>query len=290
MKMVIKKLLVVARQIKRQIDESIRMLSLAAAINQQKLTSLIERLRLIEPDISNQLSSLKANWNSYWELKSRALHAFQCLLMLRALECFKDHKLVVVDIGDSAGTHMLYLQELIKGRYELETIGVNLDPRAVEKIKARGQNAILCRAEDLDLGDLKVDLFTSFEMVEHLHNPAIFFKRLAVKSAGERLLITVPYLKQSRIGLHNVRNNITKDIHAEEEHIFELSPEDWELLIKHSGWKVVFSKIYYQYPKRWPIISWLLSRLWRKYDFEGFWGAILQKDLTFAQRYKDWEE
>jgi len=108
----------------------------------------------------------------------------------------------------------------------VDTVGVNLDPRAIKKITARGQKAILCRAEELDLGDKSVDLFTSFEMVEHLHNPAIFFKRLAKRPGCEKLVITVPYLKQSRVGLYHARRDSSKDIYAEDEHIFELSPQD----------------------------------------------------------------
>ena len=96
--------------------------------------------------------------------------------------------------------------------------------------------------------------------------------------------------QKSRVGLHHIRIKDKNDVSAEEEHIFELSPEDWSLLILHSGWKVVFSKVYYQYPRKIPIISYVLSSYWKKTDFEGFWGAILEKDLTYLERYKDWED
>ena len=76
---------------------------------------------------------------------------------------------------------MLYLREIAKNGYEVNSLSANLDSQAVEKIKARGLQAMLCRAEDLDPMDLKVDLFTSFEMVEHLHDPVRFFRRLAKK-------------------------------------------------------------------------------------------------------------
>ncbi|MHB9156374.1 MAG: hypothetical protein ACYC5N_11930 [Endomicrobiales bacterium] len=33
-----------------------------------------------------------------------------------------------------------------------------------------------------------------------------------------------------------------------------------------------------------------LSRYWRKTEFEGFWGAILEKEAAFSDRYRDWEE
>lgn len=263
--------------------------SVHQAIKENKFIELIEKLRKIAPDISRQETTVNEN-NDYWEIKRRTQQAFQCTMMLKALETFTSKNLTVVDIGDSAGTHMLYLKELTKDRFDIDTIGVNLDPTAIEKIRARGQKAILSRAEDLDLGDKKIDLFTSFQMVEHLHNPSIFFRRLAKRSPCNKMVITVPYMKNSRIGLHSIRNRLNKPVIAEEEHIFELSPEDWTLLLLHSGWKVVYSRIYYQYPLKWPIISMLLAQFWRKTDFEGFWGAILEKDTTISDFYQDWEE
>lgn len=254
------------------------------------LHSIAVRLMEIVPDISKQEESGRDTFNNYWELKRRTLQAFQCRMMMYALENCDIEEITVVDIGDSAGTHMLYLKALAKEKFQLDTISVNLDPRAIEKIRARGLQAFLCRAEELDLGDRKVDLFTSFQMVEHLHNPAIFFRRLAVRSDCERMLITVPYLKRSRVGLHHVRNKSRKMIFAEDEHIFELSPEDWALLLLHSGWKVKSSQIYYQYPRRWPVARAVLSWFWKNTDFEGFWGAVLEKDMTYTNAYQDWED
>jgi hypothetical protein len=127
-------------------------------------------------------------------------------------------------------------------------------------------------------------------MVEHLHNPAIFFHRLANKSDCNTMLITLPYLRYSRVGLHHVRNRVENITFAEDEHIFELNPEDWTLLMLHSGWKVVHSEIYYQYPTKWFFITWLLRKYWQITDYEGFWGAILEKEKTYDELYQDWED
>ena len=273
----------------RTFSEKLSKQSLRLASLENGYGSLVKKLREIVPDISNQEESGKDIFNNYWELKRRALQSFQCSMMLKALEHLPPMGLTVVDVGDSAGTHMLYLRELIRGKFDVDTISVNLDPRAIEKIRARGLKAILCRAEDLDLREKKVDLFTSFQMVEHLHNPAIFFHRVAKKSLCNKMVITVPYLKESRVGLHHIRNKTGKIIFAEDEHIFELSPEDWTLLLLHSGWRVTYSEIYYQYPRKLPIISQMLSWFWRHADFEGFWGAILEKDTTLSNLYQDWD-
>lgn len=265
------------------------MWSLDKSISMEK-AQLMNRLRKLVPDLSDQESSEKEHFNAYWELKRRSLQAFQCDLMLKLIDKINRDDLRIVDIGDSAGTHMMYLKELAKQTHNIDTISVNLDPRAIAKIKARGLKAIHCRAEDLELDGKHVDAFTSFQMVEHLHNPAIFFRRLAKKTSTDHFLMTVPYMKTSRVGLHQIRYGTTKNYFAEDEHIFELSPEDWKLLLLHSGWKVVYSEIYYQYPKRIPFIGMALSRFWRSTDYEGFLGVFLEKDTTVSDRYQDWEE
>lgn len=272
-----------------QILEKIDAISLRQALQEDQWAEMVAKLIGIVPDIAAQYSRTRDRTDS-WKLQTRGLQAFQVAMMLRALQPFPARKVTVVDIGDSAGTHMLYLKEIVREQVEVDTISVNLDPRAVDKIKARGLAAMLCRAEDLDLPGMDIDLFTSFEMVEHLHNPAIFFHRLARKSTSKKILITVPYVKTSRVGLHHVRQRSREVIFAEDEHIFELCPEDWTLLMLHSGWKVIHSEIYYQYPRQWPIISRFIAYYWRMRDYEGFWGAILEKDLTFADCYQDWED
>jgi len=270
--------------------EKVSMFSLRQAIKEQKMVSMVEKLRKIVPDISQQESTESEVFNDFCELRKRSLQAFQSLCMLDVLETFPAGNLTVVDIGDSAGTHMLYLKNLTEGKFDVNTISVNLDERAIKKIEQRGLKAILSRAEDLDLKSQNIDFYTSFEMLEHLHNPSIFLHRLAKKGKGKRLIVTMPYLRHSRVGMHSIRRQWNKKIYAEDEHIFELSPEDWTLLFAHSGWKVVKEKIYLQYPKKWPGISQLFKYFWRTADFEGFWGAVLEKDSTYSDLYQDWED
>jgi len=272
----------------RVITEKIDVFSLRHALRENHLTDRMKQLAAIAPDITTQYTR-PLEWSDALELKIRGMHAFQVEMMLEALQPLPSHKITVVDIGDSAGTHMLYLQEITQGHLQVDTLSVNLDPRAVKKIKALGLEAILCRAEDLVLPGGDIGLFTSFEMVEHLHNPAIFFYRLAKKSSCRKILITVPYVKTSRVGLQHVRRGSREVVFAEDEHIFELSPADWALLMRHSGWRITQSKVYYQYPRKWPIISQLMAYYWRTQDYEGFWGAILERDTVFADCYQDWE-
>ena len=158
-------------------------------------------------------------------------------------------------------------------------MSVNFDPIAIEKIREKGLKAILCRAEELHLqkDGIITDIFLSYEMLEHLFNLIEFLHTMALKSRCEYFVVTVPYVSSSRIGLHQLRNNSKNAIFAENTHIFELSPAEWKLIFQFSGWKVVYEKIYKQYPKSFPL--YFTKFIWRKFDFEGFYGVILEKNL-----------
>lgn len=263
--------------------------SVNQAIRQNGLANMIGQLREIVPDIKDQ-ESRSASDSPLIEIRRRALHAVQCRMMMEALGGAQ--AAAVVDIGDSAGTHMLYLRSLLQEKAKIETISVNLDSRAIAKIRSRGLRAIQMRAEEIGSEHIGNDtsLLTSFEMVEHLHNPAIFFRRLAIASPCNKMVISVPFLRQSRVGLHHIRAGRTERQFAEDVHVFELSPEDWSLLMLHAGWRVTASRVHFQYPTNWLLISSALSLFWRLTDFEGFWCAILERDVTTSNLYADWED
>lgn len=293
MKAILKKILDLFKIDHSSFKEKTGFYSLCLALRENGFKDLIDRFRKIVPDISKQYSNLNEDILSpYLELKLRMQHAFQINALLDAIQNISTEKpdITIVDIGDSAGTHMIYVRELLKGSRSIDTISVNLDPIAVEKIKSRGLEAILCRAEELNLGEKEVDLFTSFQCIEHLHNPALFFHRIAERSGCSKMLITLPFTRRSRVGLYSVRNFNGKHISAEDEHIFELNPEDWTLLFNHSGWKVKKQRIYYQYPKKLPLISSFFSFFWKTIDFEGFVSFFLEKDTTYSSLYTSWED
>ncbi|OEH85500.1 hypothetical protein BHU72_05285 [Desulfuribacillus stibiiarsenatis] len=276
------------------IKKKIAKWSIQTAIKEQNLQGYYDKIKEIVPDLSNQYTRENVDYDSFIELKIRAQHSFQCKMMFDAIKLItrttKQNSGTVVDIGDSSGNHMIYLRNLLKDEYKIQTLSVNLDPIAVEKIKNKGLPALLVRAEELTLDNTDIIMYTSFEMLEHLHNPALFLRRLAVKGEGEYILITVPYVKHSRIGLHSLRNkNRDNSTYAETEHIFELSPNDWNLLFLHSGWEVVFKEIYLQYPKK-LLIKNIMSNIWKQKDFEGFYGVLLKKNLSESNKYMDWEE
>lgn len=262
--------------------------SLKSAISEQNLTETVLKLEKIVKDHYDQYNHVKIE-GEYWNYKVRALHSFQVNFGINAFnkvrEKLKKDNLTVVDIGDSSGTHTLYFKNLIKN-FKLKSVSVNLDNNAIKKINDKGLEAIHSKAEDLDKYNINPDLFMSYQTVEHLNSPITFLRSIAKNTSCEYFLITVPFLQSSRIGLEHIRENSDTKVHAENIHIFELCPEDWKLLFKHTGWETMMEKIYYQYPRKHPLR--LLKNSWAKYDFEGFYGVLLKKNHHWTDKYLDW--
>lgn len=267
----------------RKILESVMKISIAKASKQQGLQNLADKLAEIVPDITDQYSLFKVD-NPYTTVNVRNEHAFQISLVNEIIGEFD--KLTIVDIGDSAGTHLQYIMGLHSKNQIIQCLSVNLDAQAVEKIKQKGLEAVNARAEDLHKYNIDADIFLCFETLEHLMNPCHFLHDLSTKTTAKYMIITVPYLQNSRVGLHHIRGGGGKEVYAENTHIFELSPEDWKLLVRHSGWSIAQERIYLQYPKRG--LFRFTKALWRQFDFEGFYGMILTKDDTWSSRYMDW--
>jgi hypothetical protein len=274
--------------------------SLHAVNRKRGRLETIKKIASIVPDISDQYSTWTINPSSIYDVvKIRSIQAFQVDLALTALRglcnASREDPLFVVDIGDSSGTHTKYLQELCPelGIGDVDFLSVNLDSAAVEKILAKGGNAIQSRAEDLHkiIGDQRhPDVYLSFQSLEHFFDPISFLRDLAVETSTENFVITVPYMKRSRVGLKHLRDpNLSgrfREINAENTHIFELSPEDWKLIFRFSGWKPTHEEVFYMAPSRHPLS--LFRYALRRYDFEGFYGVILRKSLEESELYRDW--
>jgi len=261
-----------------------RTISLEKASNNQGLTELRNRLTKLVPDISDQYSMFKVD-NHYLKTKVRNLHAFQMILLEKVIRNFK--KIVVVDIGDSSGTHLQYLTKIYKNKKDIKCLSVNLDQNAVEKIRNKGFEVVNARAEELNKYNISADVFLCFELLEHLTDPIHFLYKLSSQTNSKFLIVTVPFLRKSRVGLHHIRMNTGDNVCAENTHIFELCPEDWKLIVKQAGWTVDNEQIYLQYPS--SGLFRFTKSLWRKFDYEGFYGMILKRDPTWSNRYTDWK-
>jgi hypothetical protein len=276
----------------RRLYQSLSVDSLKAALRAQGLTPLMEELRAIVPDLSEQYTDGPegSEFDAYWEIKIRGLHAFQVSAALEALNHLPGDDHVVVDIGDSSGTHAAYIKGLAQPGKISRVISVNMDPVAVEKVTRRGGDALRCRAEELELPDgIKPSLFLSFETLEHLTDPLRFLHRLAQQGDAENLLFTVPLQRRSRFGGHHLRTPDASDapFTPESLHIYEFSPADWALLARFAGFRPLFTRFYRQCPT-WPHPLAATQPLWRHLDFEGFIAIFAERDLALANRYTGW--
>lgn len=275
----------------RSLYQSLSARSIRAAAREQDLDGLMSRMRETLPDIADQYSYGidPAEYDRYWETKLRALHAFQIRSALDAVARFSKQNLTIVDIGDSSGNHGLYLKALAPENQIGRVISINLDPVAVEKIRKRGGEAHLVRAEELDLSELAPDFLMCFETLEHLTDPLRFLHRLAENPYGEHLLVSVPYRQRSRFGgkvLDRPIASLPAKMTPEELHILELSPADWSRMARLAGYETAFLRIYRQYP-RFGVMR-FMAPVWRSIDFEGFICLYLKRDLSISQRYTGW--
>ncbi len=95
----------------RVVYQSLSAWSLRAAIREQRLTSLCDRLRQVVPDVRDHYTGAfgAQEYQRYWEVKIRGLQAFQVRCMLDALEIIEGGSLVVAEhrrfLGEPSALH-----------------------------------------------------------------------------------------------------------------------------------------------------------------------------------------
>jgi hypothetical protein len=176
----IKRLLQANKNRLQRLLEWMQSASIRSAAREQHLDRLTQRLAEIVPDLTSQYTTFSVD-NEFLQVKVRSLHAFQINLLIKAINYIPPKESIyVVGIGDSSGTHLIYLDSILKNDVKftscnLKYLSVKLDPIAVDKIASKGIKAILCRAEDLYKNyKIKSDLIFSFEMLEHFYDPVFF--------------------------------------------------------------------------------------------------------------------
>lgn len=261
--------------------ERLLLRSLRAAVREQGLGEWVARHEAAVPDLSDQYSDFSLD-TEFLRFKVRAQQAFQVSLAAPVLA--ENPGGAVVDIGDSSGAHTAALKAALPGSSH-RFFSVNLDPAAVERVRARGFAAELCRAEELPSRGIEADTFLCFETLEHLSDPGSFLNALS-KTPCRRLVLTVPLVSATRVGLHHVRAGLRRPVSPETVHIFEFSPGDLKLLARHAGWEVVVERAYRQYPQRSALRA--TRRIWRSWDFEGFYGLVLRRDPSWSSLYSGW--
>ena len=223
--------------------------------------------------------------SSFYEKKVRFMLAAQTIFVAAEVRevLVEKQQCALVDVGDSDGSLQLMLKSMFTDNGALSTAGVNLQSEAVKRIQDRGLEGILIDAMDLHSRGLDYDIVTLLETLEHIPNPIGFLESIH-DVVRERLVISVPFVRNSRVAL-NYLDNLDDERRPtiENVHIFELSPPDWRKIFRHCGWKVAKEWTAYQYKPRslWHITA----PIWRRKDFEGFWLASLKKDNSGRERY-----
>lgn len=189
------------------------------------------------------------------------------------------------DVGDSDGSVQLMLKEYFQDS-QLSTVGINMQKQAVEKIQKLGLDAIHADAIDLAKRDISYDVISLFETLEHLPDPIGFLNSIH-GIVAENLVVSVPFIRKSRIGLSYLSGGWPDGVKPtiENQHVFELSPTDWKKIFLHSGWKVNSEMKLFMYPEK-SLHRLLLEPYWRRISFDGFWFASLVRDETYTTRYK----
>jgi hypothetical protein len=212
----------------------------------------------------------------------------QAVFVQEAIEMLRDHGEKVdgwVDVGDSDGAaRLLFLKGLPPGS-DFRTLGINLEPEAVDLIRSKGLKAECVNAMDLHKKGFNFDIVSVFETLEHMPDPIGFLENIH-PVVGKRLVISVPLIVSSRVSLRYLSDKWDpgKKPAYSNNHVFELSPVDWEKLFEHTGWKIEKRWEMRQFPKHGPL-NWFMAYAWRKISFEGFWFVSLVKDRTFLDRF-----
>lgn len=271
------------RALLRRVMHELWSRSIRRAVSEQSLAGLKAQLEKIVLNLSDIRTTYRVD-GQYQLLANRCLDAFQVSLAQRISSEFDT--LAVADVGDSSGRHLLYLRHLRQGR-TTQCFSVNLDPVAVERIRQKGIEAVCAPAEEVGKwGKRHIDIVMCFEVLEHVMDPCFLLHQISYGTDASYLVMTVPYVRSSRVSLLYVRGNVEGAVHPEGTHVFELNPDDWKALARHSGWEVVAEEIYFQYPKR--SVYWLTKPLWATFDFEGYLGLILKRDHSYSDRFQWW--
>ncbi len=172
---------------------------------------------------------------------------------------------------------------------KLKSVGINLQQSAVDKMRAKGLEGICADALSLGHQGVNYDIVSVFETLEHLPNPIEFLQGIRTVT-NERLVVSVPFIRQSRVGLTYISDKWPKQWPKdkiptiENTHIFELSPLDWKKIFLHTGWGIDNQWKLMMFPSG-KLSRLILQPFWRFVSFEGFWFVSLYKNSKYSSKY-----
>lgn len=197
------------------------------------------------------------NRGGLYRFKRKLTYAFAFRLLNRLLD--RQQPLEILEIGTGSGFFLDFAQENFPNS---QFTGLEYDERLLHETQQRAPNARLHQgnAESFALGLNQYDLIVSFQVIEHLYNPAAMLDNVkAHLKPGGIFLVTTPNLSGVGAQLMKHRWHGYRDDHVSLKH-----KDDWDVLIKSHGFKSLYSgsTFFSGVPilNRFPlgIINWLL--------------------------------
>jgi len=273
-------------KLKRRVFDKISSIAVSRAIQEdEEMRNMWELSQQILPDLENHYATVRLSGENL--LRARMLICAQAIFLRRILNHLKEQGVEIgsyADIGDSDGSARLLLEKCMNGA-KIRSVGINIQSKAVELIRAKGLEAECMDAMDLNKQNRKFDLISVFETLEHLPNPVGFLQNMQ-DIVGTRLIISVPLIAGSRVGLRYLTDKWGQGETPTiaNNHVFELSPGDWTKLFWHTGWRIDQEWKVRQFPKG-GLLSMAMQYAWRKISFEGYFFVSLIKDEQYSSRY-----
>ena len=274
-------------KLKRQILNALdRMAVTQAVIRAPEMQRMWDLSMQVLPDLTDHYATVTVDREA--QLRLRLLLCAQALFMHRVYAALIAQGQAVtswVDVGDSDGAARQLFMRCFPEAAGVQTLGVNLEQEAVDMIRRKGLAAECMNAMDLHRRGYGCDLVSVFETLEHMPNPLGFLESMH-QVVGTRLIISVPLIIASRVGLlyQTAKWEAHKEPRYSNNHVFELSPDDWTKLFRHTGWSIDDEWSVRQYPEK-GLLKQLMQYTWRKIGFEGYWFISLREDTTFSSRF-----
>ncbi len=274
--------------LKRKVFDRLSSLAVRRAVRQNpSLQQMWDLSNKVLPGLGDHYATIQIK-DEEGLLRLRLLVCAQVLFVKKVIAYLKTHGQQVnswVDVGDSDGAARLLFLASVDSGDAIKTLGINLEKEAVALIRSKGLEAEHMNAMDLHKKGIGCDLVSVFETLEHLPDPIGFLESMQ-EVVGQRLLISVPLIVRSRVGLRYLSKQWepSKKPAYSNNHMFELSPTDWKKLFQHTGWAIDEEWKVRQYPRR-GLLKNVMQAAWRRISFEGYWFVSLKKDKTFSNQF-----
>lgn len=169
-----------------------------------------------------------------YRFKRRLTFAFAFRLIDKFID--RNRKLTILEIGTGSGFFLSFAKEHFPfSRF----VGLEYDDRLLSVTALRAPFAELCQgnAEAFELGRGQFDLIVSFQVIEHLYNPAAMVDRVKAHLKPDGLfLVTTPNLTGLGAKLMGSKWHGYRD-----DHVSLKGMAEWQSLIESHGFVALYS-------------------------------------------------